>query len=117
MATSVILDGNKNQSVVVSLQPLDSTGSPTNDVAGFAIPTWTVDTPGALIISDNINGQNLPWQYNITLPITPIPGTFAIEAVTDTIIATGTVTVTYVPGPMVSMALNFGTPTPALRRR
>jgi hypothetical protein len=112
MPASITLDGNKGQSVVTELTPLDSAGMPTTDVGSHPVPTWTVDDPTALVISDNINGSALPWQYTISLPTPPKPGTFTITAASSEINTAATVVVNYTAGPMTAMDLKFGTPTP-----
>lgn len=112
MSVSVTLDGNKQQSVAVDLTPLDAGGVPTTDVGSHPVPTWTIDDPAALIISDNINGSALPWQYTISLPAPPKAGAYTITATSSEITTTGSVTVNYTAGPMTTMGLKFGTPTP-----
>jgi hypothetical protein len=112
MPASITLDGNKGQSVQVDLEPLDSAGMPTTDIGGHPVPTWTADDPAALVISDNINGSALPWQYTISLPTPPVAGTYTITATSLEITTTATVIVNYTAGPLAALGVSFGTPTP-----
>jgi hypothetical protein len=108
---------NEGQHVDVLVTSLDAFGSPTTNIGGSHFPSWSVSVPGALIFGDTTGtGTVGVYKSTISLPSPPIAGNFTITATVlvdgaTTLTATGVVTVA-TNGPIASIVISFGTPTP-----